>query len=226
MTEEEILKRLLYRDGLILIINKPSGIPVHQGSFGGDNLENYFKYLQFGLRNPPALAHRLDSDTSGCLVLGRNRKGLQKMGKLFSSGEVQKTYLALIKGVLPQSEGVIDFALKKISSAKDGWKMIVDDDGQKSITEYKVLKTNNKISLVECYPKTGRTHQIRVHLASLGCPILGDSFYNKLDDSPKVSHLMLHSLAIEFKLYPKKEKINIKAPIPDYMQKIIGDCFD
>lgn len=222
MTEKEMQNRILYRDGLIIIIDKPAGIPVHGGPNGGENLEQYFPYLQFGLKNPPALAHRLDRDTSGCLVLGRNHKGLKKMGKLFEKGEVHKTYMAIISGVMPEETGVIDLPLKKKSSEKSGWKMIVSNDGQRAVTEYKVLKTNGKISLVECYPQTGRTHQIRVHFAEKGCPILGDTAYGRPLIGFDVPSLMLHAKAIEFLLYLQKEKVKVEAPPPNSMQEIIN----
>src|SRR5918912_589679 len=105
MTPEEMQARLLYRDGLMLIIDKPAGLPVHAGPGGGPNLERYLGALRFGLPSPPALAHRLDRDTSGCLVLGRHRKALAKLGRLFSGGLVEKTYWAVVSGAPPEREG-------------------------------------------------------------------------------------------------------------------------
>src|SRR5207244_10756712 len=98
MTPEEIVARLIYRDGLMLVIDKPAGLAVHKGPKGGESLEDYFGALRFGLPRPPALAHRLDRDTSGCLVLGRHRKALAALGRLFKSGQVGKTYWALVAG--------------------------------------------------------------------------------------------------------------------------------
>ena len=98
MTEEELLARLLYRDGLMLVIDKPAGIAVHRGPKGGENLEDYFHVLRFGLPRNPALAHRLDRDTSGCLVLGRHHKALEKLGLLFKQGKVEKIYWAIVEG--------------------------------------------------------------------------------------------------------------------------------
>jgi len=112
---------ILYRDGLILIINKPSGIPVHKGSGGGVVLEDYFHDLKFGLPNPPTLAHRLDKDTSGCLVLARNKAGAVRMGKLFENDHVQKHYLAVVHGVAALDEGIIDLPLGKQSERKNLW---------------------------------------------------------------------------------------------------------
>ena len=105
MTPEEMLKRLLYRDALMLIIDKPAGLPVHAGPGGGPNLEQDLDALRFGLPNPPGLAHRLDRDTSGCLVLGRQRKGLSRLGKLFQEGLVEKTYWAITTGYPKEAEG-------------------------------------------------------------------------------------------------------------------------
>ena len=114
MTPAEIQARLLYRDGLILIIDKPAGLPVHKGPGGGDNLERHFEHLRFGLPKPPALAHRLDRDTSGCLALGRQHKGLSRLGKLFQEGRVEKTYWAVTTSPPPQACGTIDAPLKKM----------------------------------------------------------------------------------------------------------------
>src|SRR5947209_11518402 len=98
MTAEEIVARLIYRDGLMLVIDKPAGLPVHKGPKGGESLEDYFGALTFGLPRAPALAHRLDRDTSGCLVLGRHRKALAELGRLFKNGRVGKIYWAVVEG--------------------------------------------------------------------------------------------------------------------------------
>src|SRR5256886_8370425 len=111
MTAEEIVARLIYRDGLMLVIDKPAGLAVHRGPKGGESLEDYFDALRFGLPRPPALAHRLDRDTSGCLVLGRHRKALAALGRLFKTGRIGKTYWAVGAGVPTQDEGRIDLPL-------------------------------------------------------------------------------------------------------------------
>jgi len=98
LTPDEIIARLLYRDGLMLVLDKPAGFAVHKGPKGGKSLEDYFGALRFGLPRAPALAHRLDRDTSGCLVLGRHRKALAELGRLFKSGRIAKTYWALVEG--------------------------------------------------------------------------------------------------------------------------------
>jgi tRNA pseudouridine32 synthase/23S rRNA pseudouridine746 synthase/23S rRNA pseudouridine1911/1915/1917 synthase len=222
MREAELLQRLLYRDGLCLIIDKPAGLPVHAGPGGGDNLEKHLDALRFGLPHPPALAHRLDRDTSGCLVLGRHRKALSRLGKLFQSGGVEKTYWAVTSGIPAEPEGIIDRPLKKITNRTGGWKMAIDPEGQASVTEYRVLGTGNGLAWIECHPKTGRTHQIRVHLAALGAPLLGDPQYG--DKTPGARPLHLLSRAISFKLYPKKPPVSAEAPVPPHMRTALKAC--
>lgn len=229
MRKYDIEQDLLYRDGLILIINKPSGIPVHAGPKGGDNLEMYFDQLQFGLPRKPNLAHRLDRDTSGCLVLGRHSKALAKMGKLFSSGQVEKTYWAVVEGHLDQPSGVIDLPLKKKSEDKRSWWMQTcekdDPDAMESVTEYVVKGTTDKHTWLEMYPKTGRTHQLRVHCQALGCPIVGDALYGKdTERGSVIPTLHLHAENIKVPLYKNKETIDIHAPPPPHMLPLLRAC--
>jgi tRNA pseudouridine32 synthase/23S rRNA pseudouridine746 synthase/23S rRNA pseudouridine1911/1915/1917 synthase len=219
MTPQEMQARLLYRDALMLIIDKPAGLPVHAGPGGGPNLERDLDALRFGLPSPPALAHRLDRDTSGCLVLGRQRKGLSRLGKLFQEGLVEKTYWA-ITGALPtEREGRIELPLRKITN-RNGWKMVTDPAGQASVTEYRVLGTSDKLAWIECKPRTGRTHQIRVHLAAIGAPLLGDKQYGDKSDRP----LHLLARAITVPLYPKKPAVTAEAPVPAHMQAALRSC--
>src|SRR5919197_222345 len=131
MTAEEIVARLVYRDGLMLVIDKPAGLAVHKGPKGGESLEDYFDALRFGLPRPPALAHRLDRDTSGCLVLGRHRKALAALGRLFKSGRVGKAYWAVVAGGPAEDVGRLD--------ATRGWWMKADAAGLSAITTWKVL---------------------------------------------------------------------------------------
>ncbi|MGM0422264.1 MAG: RluA family pseudouridine synthase [Pseudomonadota bacterium] len=169
LTGPEIENRLLHRDGLILILNKPPHIPVHAGPKGGENLEQYFHHLQFGLPQPPALAHRLDRDTAGCLVLGRHKKALRKMGKLFQENRVDKTYWAVVEGLIEQDTGRIDIPLSKKSKDKRSWWMKPDfETGLESITDYTVLGRGDNMTWLELKPLTGRTHQLRVHLQAIG----------------------------------------------------------
>lgn len=223
---QSIEELLLYRDGLMLIINKPSGIPVHAGPKGGPNMEDYFDDLCFGLPKRPSLAHRLDRDTSGCLILGRQHKGLRRLGNLFMQGQIQKTYWAVVEGNMPQSKGIIDLPIAKKTTDKRSWWMEVNQEGQKAQTQYEVLGAGGGASWVVFYPKTGRTHQIRVHSAALGCPIVGDPIYgNKIKNQNREGiSLQLHAQSVTVPLYEKKPAIICDAPPPTHMQKWLQVC--
>ena len=136
--ELDLMARLLHRDGLMLVIDKPAGWPVHRGPKGGPSLEDYFDQLRFGLPRAPALAHRLDKDTSGCLVLGRHRKALEILGKLFKHGAIEKTYWAVVEGGPAEESGVIDLGLSRLD-AQRGWWMQTDPLGLPARTNWRVL---------------------------------------------------------------------------------------
>lgn len=212
-----LTNRILYRDGLILIIDKPAGVAVHPGPGGGPDLESQFHTLRFGLPHPPALAHRVDRDTSGCLVLGRHPKALRRLGRLFAEGKVEKIYWAVVDGHPPQDEGRIETGLKKLSRA-GGWRIVVDPAGQNAVTDYRVLGADNGRTFgrtwLELRPRTGRTHQIRVHCAALGCPVAGDPAYGP---EPSRGPLQLLARAIALPLYPARPPIAASAPVPPHM---------
>lgn len=210
---DQLADRVLYRDGLVLVIDKPAGIAVHQGPGGGPHLEHWFPLLRFGLPRPPALAHRLDRDTSGCLVLGRHPKALRRLGRLFSKGRVEKVYWAVVAGVPAEPEGRVENRLFK-QTRGTGWRMIADPAGQLAVTDYRVLGASGARSWLELRPRTGRTHQIRVHCATIGCPVAGDPVYGPPEqDEP----MMLHARSISLPLYPAKPPIAVAAPVPPHM---------
>lgn len=222
MTPDEARARVLYRDRLVLVLNKPAGMPVHAGPGGGDTVEDYFRYLCFEHPRPPSLAHRLDRDTSGCLVLGRHHKGLRRMGKLFQQGAVGKVYWAVTVGLPELAQGIVDQPLRKLTPV-GGWKMVVDPvEGQPSVTEYRVLgRSPEGLAWMECRPRTGRTHQIRVHMAHIGAPLLGDRVYG---DSMARVRMHLHAHAVRIPLYAEKPPVVIEAPPPDHMYEALRSC--
>jgi tRNA pseudouridine32 synthase/23S rRNA pseudouridine746 synthase len=222
MTPDEMLGRLLYRDGMMLVIDKPAGLSVHRGPKGGASLEDYFDALRFGLPRMPALAHRLDKDTSGCLVLGRHRKALALLGKLFKNGQVGKTYWAAVEGGPEADEGRIDMALGKLDENR-GWWMKPDPDGKPASTVWKVMGRAGGMTWLALEPLTGRTHQLRVHCAEMGWPILGDNVYGS---APRVGGppLHLHSREIVVPISKNKEPVKTTAPAPGHMRAILRDC--
>ncbi|MBN8828616.1 MAG: RNA pseudouridine synthase [Sphingobacteriia bacterium] len=218
MTEEEIQDLVIYRDALILVLNKPYGIPVHKGSGNITSLEPYFEHLKFGLPKLPSLAHRLDKDTTGCLVLGRHAQPLRELGKLFDQNKISKTYLALVVGRLPEQSGIITAPIAPLSDKKHHWWVKIDyEKGKESITEYEVIASNNDFTFVKLMPKTGRTHQLRIHMAHLGHHIYGDWIYGNPDYKISVP-LHLHASQISIPLYKNKPSLNISAELPEHFK--------
>jgi tRNA pseudouridine32 synthase/23S rRNA pseudouridine746 synthase len=222
MNAEEIVSRILYRDALMLVIDKPAGLPVHPGPKGGETLFHHLDALRFGLPRRPEAAHRLDRDTSGCLVLGRHPKALARLNELFRKSEVDKVYWAVVEGGPDQDEGEIDLALAPKSPDR-GWWMKVDPKGQPSLTRWRVLGRSGDSALLELRPITGRTHQLRVHCAASGWPILGDPIYGT---APRHGGpgLHLHARAVTVPLYPKKPPITVEAPVPGHMRERVRAC--
>lgn len=212
MTEEEFLSCLLYRDALMLVIDKPSGLPTHPGPKGGKTLTDYLGWLRFGLPRNPEVAHRLDKDTSGCLILGRHARALALLGQLFQTNRIEKTYVAVVEGGPEQDSGEITFSLAKRSQTR-GWWMKVDPDGQPAVTRWQVLGRKGPYTTLQLMPLTGRTHQLRVHCAESGWPIVGDTIYGS---APRFGgpRLHLHAWSLSVPLYPKKDPVHVSAPVP------------
>jgi tRNA pseudouridine32 synthase/23S rRNA pseudouridine746 synthase len=302
MTPEEMQARILYRDGLMLVIDKPAGLPVHRGPKGGASLEDFFDALRFGLPRPPALAHRLDKETSGCLVLGRHRKALAHLGLLFKHGKVAKTYWAVVEGGPEAVEGVIELPLGRLDATR-GWWMKPDAKGMPAVTTWRVMgrgqiveeETQTAISdsghsgrrvnedllppamwgtiaradrlnipppgggrsvheadregvnpppasphpsapraptlplqgrvvtWLALEPLTGRTHQLRVHCAAMGWPILGDNIYGT---GPRFGGpgLHLHAREVVVPIGKNREPVRVVAPVPAPMRDLLRAC--
>lgn len=227
MTPEEINARLLHRDGLILVVDKPAGIAVHRGPKGGACLEDDFDALRFGLPRNPSLAHRLDRDTSGCLVLGRHRKALEKLGLLFKQGKVSKTYWAVVEGGPADETGTIDLPLGRLDADR-GWWMKVDPAGLPSTTLYRVLGRGNQngqpLAWMEFQPLTGRTHQLRVHSSASGWPILGDPIYGSQGPRDGGPPLHLHARGVKIPMSNNKPPVSVEAPVPAHMDTRLRLC--
>ncbi|TDH57927.1 RNA pseudouridine synthase [Dankookia rubra] len=200
----------------MLILDKPPGLAVHRGPRGGASLEDWLPALAMGRKRLPQPAHRLDADTAGCLVLGRTKPMLATLGALFAAGRAEKTYWAVVRGAPPQAAGTVDAPLLKRSTARDGWWMAVDPAGQPARTAWRVLGAAAGLTWLELRPRTGRTHQIRVHCAHLGCPILGDARYGGGE-----GRLHLLARAIALPLDPPRAAV---APPPPHMRAALAAC--
>ena len=202
---------ILFEDGEALVIDKPAGLPIERPRRGGASLEDHVEQLKLGFQRTPMPVHRIDTDTSGCLLLARNPKALKRFAKAFEDRLVEKRYLGVLAGVPSTSEGTIELSLSKISSAEKGWRMIAAKKGKPSITHWRVLAEIDGHALLEFRPETGRTHQIRVHCqAGLGMSLLGDPVYGNGKGAPRT---MLHAAAIGV---PRdgKPPIAATAPLP------------
>lgn len=208
---------VIFKDKNILVLNKPSGLAVQGGTNTDRHVDGMLDALKFEAAEKPRLVHRIDKNTSGLLVLARNRKYAELLTKAFREHQLQKTYLAFCIGVPRQHEGEIKGRLLKV-----GEKSVIDRDGKEAVTLYKVLDTaGNKFSLIAASPLTGRTHQIRAHLESIGCPIAGDDrYYGEVRQKFSIfaDKLYLHAYKINLSaLYNKKLEITVG--LPDYFKE-------
>ncbi|MFE1601009.1 RluA family pseudouridine synthase [Methylobacterium sp. ID0610] len=224
MIVEDIVSRVLYRDALVLVIDKPVGLPVHPGPRGGETLVQHLDALRFGLPRRPEAAHRLDRDTSGCLALGRHAKALARLGRLFAGSEARKTYWAVVEGMPAAEAGVIDLPLARRSDDPRSWWMKTDPAGDPALTRWRLRgRGPDGSAWLELEPVTGRTHQLRVHCAALGWPIRGDSIYG-IAPRQGGPGLQLHARALSLPLYPKKPPIAVEAPVPPHMRAGLAAC--
>ena len=224
--KQSLEQDILYEDDVLLVLNKPSGFAVH----GGSGLDSA---IIEGLRQlrPKTqfleLVHRLDRDTSGCLLIAKKRSALRKLHELFRGEGIQKTYLALLTGQWPRKKLVVTAPLQK-NIGKSGDRMVmVSRSGKESETVFRRLKLFSRSTLVEAFPKTGRTHQIRVHAAWLGHPIIGDDRYgdfeiNRLFRKEGCKRLLLHAYRLEFEHPLSGERLTVTAPMPQLMEKLIS----
>ena len=202
---------ILYEDGEALVIDKPAGLPLDRPRAGGACLEDRVAELRLGFQRSPWPVHRLDQDTSGCLLFARNAKALKRFSAAFEARQVEKVYLGIVAGVVDGDEGEIDLSLTKISSADAGWRMIPAKKGKPSLTRWRKLDQRFGLALIEFRPETGRTHQIRVHAASgLGAPLLGDPIYGSKKGATRT---MLHAAGLTVQR-EGKSPIIAHAPLP------------
>ena len=198
-----------------MVLDKPAGLPVSARS--GESLEAALPALRLGKKRDPQPAHRLDADTAGCLVLGRTAPMLARINALFAARRVGKTYWAVVRGGPAGESGVVEAPLRKVSSAARGWRMEAHPAGDPARSPWRVIGRGDGLALLELAPETGRTHQLRVHCAHLGCPILGDARYGGGDAGGL--HLLARAIAL-----PLDAMLRVEAPVPDHMRDAVARC--
>jgi tRNA pseudouridine32 synthase/23S rRNA pseudouridine746 synthase len=203
--------RILFIDGEAIVLDKPAGLPVDPPKRGGDSLAARIDELKCGFKRPPTVMHRLDQDTSGCLLLARNPKARAAFQQAFEARAVEKYYLAVIGGEIDGEGGVIDLAVSKTSSADAGWRMVGDPGGQSAVTQWRKIRVRAGRTMVEFRPLTGRTHQIRVHARlGFGSGIVGDRVYGIPGGA-----MLLHASRLVVPRAPKPP-IDVTAPLPEH----------
>lgn len=198
---------VLFIDAEAMILDKPAGLAVDAPRDGSLSVMNHLDSLRFGFERLPSIVHRLDRDTSGCLLLARNPKAQKKFSQAFEAGTVEKTYLAVLAGVPKEPGGTIDMALNKVSTRETGWRMIPEPKGQRAVTHWETVTFGDGKALVRFRPETGRTHQLRVHAASgIGIAIAGDPVYGA-----RATHMLLHAESLSV---PREGKAPAMATAP------------
>ncbi len=215
---------ILFQDQRFVVLDKPAGLAVHAGPSGGPSVEDFFPALS-RRKDGPWLVHRLDADTAGCLVVALRKAALVAAQALFATGMVRKTYWAVVRGRMAGDAGVVEAKLRRVTGPQ-GWRMVADPAGQVAVTDWRVLGRSDgghggggrggELTWLEMRPRTGRTHQVRVHCVVLGAPILGDERYGGGGGG-----LHLLSRAIHVPLQPPVDAV---APPPSHMLAALEQC--
>lgn len=225
---QEMPLDVIYEDDDMLVINKEKGIVVHPGNGNPDGtLANAVMarckggLSGIGGKIRPGIVHRIDKDTSGLVIIAKNDKAHINLSNQIQKRKVKKTYIALVRGVIKENEATINMPIGR--STKDRKKMAVSKNGKEAITNFKVLKRFTGYTLLEVNIETGRTHQIRVHLAEIGFPIVGDMVYSNGKNPFNVEGQMLHAAKLELKHPTTQKDVTFEATLPEYFKKIVKE---
>lgn len=224
---EEIPLDIVYEDENVMIVNKPAGMVVHPsaghstGTLVHAALAHAPEMEGIGGEQRPGVVHRLDKDTSGIILLAKNDKTHHWLQDQFRLRKVQKTYLALVDGHPPTPEGRIEASIGRDSSHRKRMAILPEGKGRNSISEYRTVKEYPKHTLLEVHPLTGRTHQIRIHLAFIGCPIVGDTLYGRKHSSIPTKRHFLHAEKVKVTLLGEKSQREFKAALPRELEDIL-----
>ncbi len=225
---QDIPLEVIYEDKDIIVINKPKGLVVHPANGNPDGtLVNAIMAIckdslsGIGGEIRPGIVHRLDKDTSGILIVAKNDEAHINLSEQIKNREVKKVYIALVRGVVKENEATIDMPIGR--SKNDRKKMAVDKNGKNAITHFKVLRRYDEYTLLEVRIETGRTHQIRVHLAEIGYPVVGDTVYSNGKNKFGVVGQCLHAKSLDFKHPITGKEMHLEAELPEYFKKIIDE---
>ena len=224
---QNIPVEVIYEDIDIIVVNKPKGMVVHPANGNPDGtLVNAVLALckdnlsGIGGEIRPGIVHRLDKDTSGLLIIAKNDLAHKNISEQIKNRQVKKIYIALVKGNVAEDEATIDMPIGR--STKDRKKMAVRKDGKTAITHFKVLKRYNKYTLLEIKIDTGRTHQIRVHMAEIGHPVVGDMVYSSGKNEFGIEGQMLHAKSLSFKHPVTGKEMHLEANLPQYFVDVLN----
>lgn len=224
---QKIPLEIIYEDDDIIVVNKPKGLVVHPANGNPDGtLVNAIMAIcknslsGIGGKIRPGIVHRLDKDTSGILVIAKNDKAHINLSEQIKNREVKKIYIALVRGVVKENEATIDMPIGR--SIKDRKKMSVSKTGKRAVTHIKVIKRYNEYTLLQVDIKTGRTHQIRVHLSQIGYPVVGDMIYSNGKNKFDIKGQCLHAKSLDFKHPITGEKMHLEAKLPQYFEDVIN----